>query len=244
MTTMGVEVRLLALPVRSTLVAAHDSTVQSLRQLTVVRLESSDGEVGWGECSALNNVGYSSESARTAYDLLTGDALITAVGRGDELRLEAPMATAALEMAELDLRLQSRGISLAAYLGVSRTIVPAGAVISLGSIEQTLAAAERASADGYGRVKLKVVPRHRSGIDPSELVAAVFERFPELDVQVDGNASFDANSAAQVEAMVSEGASAVEQPFPIHDLASATQLVDRGNPILADEAATSLKAVQ
>jgi O-succinylbenzoate synthase len=244
MTSMRVEVRLLALPVRYALTTAHDSSVQPLRKLAVVRLESDVGQVGWGECSALNDVGYSSESAQTAYDLLTSDALLAAAGRGDELRLEAPMATAALEMAELDLRLRSLGVSLASYLGVQRTIVPAGAVISTGPIDATIAAVACASAEGYQRVKLKVVPRQRSGVDPSEIVGAVVEGFPGLDVQVDANASFDASSAPQVEAMVTAGASAVEQPFPIHDLAIAAELVDRGNPILADEAATSLEAVQ
>ncbi len=239
---MRVEVHLLELPIRSALAAAHDRSPDSVRRLTVVRLESEDGQMGWGECSALNDVGYSAESAQTAYDTLTGDARL-AGAVGSDLRAEAPMATAALEMAELDLRLRAQSVSLAAYLGVTRTTVPAGAVISLGSIAETVAGVQHAVVEGFGRVKLKVLPA-RWGVDPVALVRAVVDGFPGLEVHVDGNGSFDANSAPQVEEMVASGASAVEQPFPIDELDLAAALVDRGIPIIADEAALSLEAVQ
>ncbi len=243
MATMGVEVRLLALPIRAALVAAHDPAPESIRLLTVVRLETDDGHVGWGECSALNRVGYSSESAQTAYDLLTSDPRLSTHGGGDDVRAEAPMAMAALEMAEFDLRLRSLGISLASYLGVDRTTVPAGAVISLGSVEATSAAAHLADQQGFARVKIKVVPGVQSGIDPVAVVAAIKTQFAEMEVHVDANGSFDSDSVAELERMVAAGASAVEQPFPPDNSELATELVARGLRIIADESATSLDAV-
>ncbi|MFW2383848.1 MAG: enolase C-terminal domain-like protein [Acidimicrobiales bacterium] len=239
---MQVEIRLLALPVSAVLGAAHDPTPDSERLLTVVRIESEDGQLGWGECSALNRVGYTSEDARSAYDLLRGDPRLAAAGSGDELRSEAPMAMAALEMAEFDMRLKAQNISLASYLGVRRTIVPAGAVIPLGSLVQTVEAVQLAADEGFSRVKLKVDPR--SAVDPVELVARVVGGFPDIEVVVDANASFDADSAPQVEGMSAAGASAIEQPFPVHEVALAAALVERGLHVIADEAVISLDAVQ
>jgi O-succinylbenzoate synthase len=244
MATMGVEVRLLGLPLRAALVAAHDPAPEQVRLLTVVRLETDDGDVGWGECSALNQVGYSSESAQTAYDLLTSDPRLSTHGRGDDVRAEAPMAMAALEMAEFDLRLRSLGVSLASYLGVHRTTVPAGAVISLGSVETTTAQVHQAAQDGFARVKLKVAPEARSGIDPVAVVSAVVNRFEHMEVHVDANGSFDADSIRELEGMVAAGATAVEQPLATQNTALSAELVARGLPVIADESATSLDAVQ
>ncbi len=241
---MRLEVRLLALPTRATLASAHDPAPETVRRLTVVRLETPDGQIGWGECSALNEVGYSPESAQTAFDLLTADPRLSVPGGGAEVQAEAPMAMAALEMAELDLRLRSRKVSLANYLGVTRTIVPAGAVIPLGSIEEILAHTQSAALQGFGRVKIKVVPTRQSGLDPVHLVAAVVQRFPELELHVDGNGSFDRDSSHEIEGMVAAGAAAVEQPFSVGEPELAAVLVARDNPIFADEAASGLNEIK
>jgi O-succinylbenzoate synthase len=111
-------------------------------------------------------------------------------------------------------------------------------------VDETIAQAHQADRDGVNRVKLKVVPKTWSGIDPVAVVAAVATQFAHLEVHVDANGSFDADSVSELEGMVAAGASAVEQPFAAHDSDLAAELVARGLPIIADESATSLDAVQ
>ncbi len=244
---MTVETRLLALPVRMSLTAAHglDSAEDTqIRKLTVVRIRDESGQTGWGECSALNRIGYSTESAETAFNLLTSDPRLDDPTAMSDLAAIAPMAMASLEMAEYDMRLKAAGLSLAEFLGIERTRVPAGAAISIGSVADTLQATSSAHKDGFGRVKLKIVPSAISGVQPSVIVDAVVQSFPELEVHVDANGSFDQSNASEIDAVIDAGATAVEQPFAPAELQLAAALVKRGAPVLADEAATDIDTVQ
>jgi len=84
--------RLLQLPTHSSLAAAHGVPTTSFRMLTLVGLHVDndlDRVVGWGECSALNEAGYTPEWAEGAFELLRSGAPFTNVS--------APMATAAIE---------------------------------------------------------------------------------------------------------------------------------------------------
>ncbi|MGI9609190.1 MAG: enolase C-terminal domain-like protein, partial [Acidimicrobiia bacterium] len=107
---------------------------------------------------------------------------------------------------------------------------------------RTVEAVQLATDDGFSRVKLKVDPA--SAVNPVELVTTVTGSFPAVEVIVDANASFDAESVPQVEAMFAAGASAIEQPFPVTAVELAAELVARDVPVIADEAATSLRAAQ
>ena len=125
----SLEIRLLELPMRSSLVAAHDRGPAPVRELVIVCAQTDHG-VGWGECSALNQPTYSSEWARQSFQVLAA---------GTEGIDIAPMAAAAVEMALLDAELKAGGVSLAAHLGATATHVPAGVVVGLGSIDEVLA---------------------------------------------------------------------------------------------------------
>ncbi len=97
-------------------IAGDEVAGSANRQLVVVRFEDSDGSVGWGECSALNEIGYSNESAMSSFHALTGTR------NPDPSKL--PMAAAAIEMARLDLRLRKVGQSLAESMGLTSTTPP------------------------------------------------------------------------------------------------------------------------
>ncbi len=222
------EVRLLRLPGAATLAAAHDPAPNPDRELVVVRLTDADGANGWGECSALNTASYTHEWAEGAFELL---ATAAAGEREPFAQLDYPMAAAAMEMAALDLSLRADGLSLAAHLGASHDRVPAGAVVGLGSVNDTLDAVERLAADGFGRIKLKIVP------GSLDVVLAVRRAFDELELQVDGNGSFDANAVDDLAALADDAdLDAIEQPFDADDLDAAADLVERSAvPVLADE---------
>lgn len=210
---------------------------------------------GWGECSALNSPTYSAEWAAGSFALLKSGATIDP--------REAPMTAAGVEMALLDLELKAKGQSLAHYLqsrylnpmvneGITSATprsavggsepkkrVMAGAVVGLSDADSTSQSVDALVAEGYRRVKLKATPAHHSQL------AAIRQRHPELELQLDGNGSFAASDVELLAELAAEHRlSAIEQPFAIDDYSSARALVAATSvPVLADEAATSLAAI-
>jgi len=114
---------------------------EQFRELTLVGLHVDNDTstvVGWGECSALNEPGYTPEWAEGAFDLLRSGSAFD--------RTTAPMATSAVEMGLLDFELKQAGESLADRLGTAGLSAPAGAVVGLGPLPSMLDAVEAASS--------------------------------------------------------------------------------------------------
>jgi O-succinylbenzoate synthase len=220
-------VRLVRLPVRASLGAAHDERPAEHRELVFVAGHA-DGDTtvvqGWGECSALNAPTYTAEWAAGAYASLVSGAGIDAAAE--------PMAAAALEMAELDAELRSSGQSLAERLGTAGHSAPAGAAVGLAPIPTMLDEIETLAADGYPRIKCKIAPGRV--VEP---VRAIISRFPDLEVQVDANGSLSADDIPLLKALRDLGVRAVEQPFAIAEHGLAGRLVAETDlAIVADEA--------
>ncbi len=240
-----IEIRLLDLPLREPFVAAHGSTVS--REIVVVRIDGADGR-GWGECSALPEPTYTDEFAAGAFDILDEELAprllghrLTASAVRSRLSLVRgnPMAKAALEMALLDAELKADDRSLARWLEVAETRVKAGAAIGLASPDEVADRAASLANDGFARVKLKIMPGH-----DIDVVAAVKDRVPEIEVQVDGNGSYGSQHLDQLTRLCEAGISAIEQPFAVDAPTLAAELGGRSPvPVVADEAATSMAAV-
>lgn len=224
------EVRLLALPVVATLATAHDRTVDRTRELVVVCAQTDDGE-GWGECSALNRPGYSAEWAAGAFDVLAEGTPAVEV---------FPMAAAAVEMALLDARLKREGRSLADYLGAGVEAVPAGVAIGLGEPSRVMEDVAQAAAEGFRRVKVKVVPG--ASVD---IIAGLVSAHSGLEVQVDANGSFGSEHLRELMAMADVGVSAIEQPFAPSDLDALRRLYEAVEiPVVADESVVTFQDAQ
>ena len=220
------EVRLLALPVRESLDAAHESSGGATRLLTVVRV--TDGETdGWGECSALSAPGYTTETARSAFDLLAG---------GDPLDpIRSPMASAALEMAGLDRQLRRSGRSLASSLGVECTDVVAGATVGLGPVDRVVERVDRLVVEGYRRVKLKITPGH-----DRDVLATVRSRHPDLELQVDANGSYGVDDLDQLLVLDDLGVTVIEQPVAVaREAGAASRLAGAQAVVVWDESVRS-----
>lgn len=239
------EVRLVELPLVEPFKAAHGSIAS--RQLVVVRVEAGDG-VGWGECSALPEPTYTEEFAAGAYVVLEEQLGPRVVGHevsaaglasllGDVVG--HPMAKAALEMALLDIELRTADRSLAAHVGATAERVRAGAAVGLGSEADVAQRVASLAGEGFGRIKIKIVPGH-----DLHLVAAVRAMTPSVEIQVDGNGAYGPSDLDLLVELAESGVTAIEQPFAVGDNRSAAKLVNRCTiPIVADEAAGSLAAV-
>jgi o-succinylbenzoate synthase len=256
-----VELRVVALPLRSPFVASHGTV--DVRTAVLVRVAGPDGE-GWGECAALPEPTYTSEFTAGALlvlrDHLVPRLLVRATDRstglaaGEVARVLAdvvghPMAKAALELALLDTEGRATGTSLAQRLvphppGPART-VPAGVAVGLAPTPDALAAEVQARVgDGYRRVKIKIAP----GRDLDHLRAARDVVGSGVVLVADANGAYrldgevgaldDARRLAELDDL---GLACLEQPLAADDLPGHAELARRiATPICLDESLTSV----
>jgi o-succinylbenzoate synthase len=210
--------------------------VEKKRRFLLVRLETSDGLVGLGECVASVDPLYSSETLETARTMLSTrflPGLLRAPSVGPEefyastghLRGQR-MAKSAVETALVDLAARSEGVSVSRWLGGRRTRVEVG--VSVGIQPNVAALVRRVGrylADGYRRVKLKVRP----GWD-ARPVRAVRRVYPELEIWVDANQAYPTAASDRIRSWAAAcGVAQVEQPFAERAIRAHAQLA-RGAP--------------
>ncbi|MGZ0230470.1 MAG: enolase C-terminal domain-like protein [Acidimicrobiales bacterium] len=230
---MEVEVRLLSLPLREALEAAHGASA-SVRELVVIRVVEDDGTEGWGECSALTNPGYTSEWARGAFDIL--------VSGGSVDPDVHPMAASAVEMADLDVQLRRQNQSLASWLEVTDTHVGAGATVGFASVPETIARCVALAETGFRRIKLKIEP----GYD-LDVVGPVSKALADFDValHVDANGSYDAGDDAPLHRLHEFGVTVIEQPYAPGTIEPLLNLIESGPAlVIADEAIDTIADAQ
>jgi O-succinylbenzoate synthase len=202
--------------------------------------------VGYGECPADRDPGYSYETVGTAWHILQ-DFLVPAVLDKEVNSTEALqqymafvrghlMAKAGLEMALWDLSGKLQGLSLREMLGGVRQKVEVGVSIGLQDSPDRLVEAARGYLDqGYRRVKIKIKP----GRDVQD-AQAVRAAFPELRLQVDANAAYSLENINALAPLDELGLLLIEQPLAEDDLwdHSKVQAMFR-TPICLDESITS-----
>ena len=237
--------REIALPLREPF--RISSGVTRERRILLVELFDPDGAAAWGECVAGEHPNYSPETIDTCRHalkewlapLVLGHAFARAADIGPTL--DAPvrghrMAKAALEMTCWALEAEMAGQPLAAVLGGTRREIPVG--ISLGIQSNPAALVERAlaaRAEGYRRVKLKIMP----GADVA-FVAAVREALPDQVLSVDANAAYHPDDAEHLAELDRFRLAMIEQPLEPEDLRRHAELQRRlETPLCLDESITS-----
>jgi o-succinylbenzoate synthase len=212
----------LSIPFRAPFVSAD--AVVSARELVVLRLEGSDGTVGWGEAAPFE-----------PYDGVPLERAIAALSGGGGRR--PPQARAAEEIAKLDLEARQEGRPLAEpvkdALAVNMTLP--------GGPPEELAARARAGARaGYACFKVKVgLPED---VERVAAVRAAIGPWPAL--RVDANRAWSVEQAvASVRAMEDNDLEFVEQPC--RTLEELRQVRGRvSTPIAADESAGTARAIR
>jgi O-succinylbenzoate synthase len=202
--------------------------------------------VGYGECPADRDPGYSYETVGTAWHILQ-DFLVPAIlGRelADVKELQASMsfvrghnmAKAGLEMALWDITGKENGKSLRQMLGGVHQKVQVGVSVGLQASPQRLVeAVQHYLEQGYSRVKIKIKP----GRDVGD-AQAVRKAFPTLRLQVDANSAYTLESASALAPLDDLGLLLIEQPLSEDDLWDHRILQAKFNtPICLDESITS-----
>ncbi len=206
----------------------------------------SEDLVGYGECVADRDPGYSYETSATAWQMLQ-DFLIPAILDRDltsaaDLQEHLAfvrghqMAKAGLEMALWDLLGKSQGRSLRDLLGGARLEVAVGVSVGIQpSPQELLEVVQGYLDDGYQRVKIKIKP----GRDVAE-TRLVREAFPGLRLQVDANSAYTLETAAALRPMDDLDLLLIEQPLYEDDLWDHSRLQAQfATPICLDESILS-----
>ncbi|MGH7836154.1 MAG: mandelate racemase/muconate lactonizing enzyme family protein [Candidatus Binatia bacterium] len=219
----------------------------------IIRLETDEGLIGWGEAPVLKDWGgdhmkYYGETPQTTAHII-GDILAPALSGQDTSRFEYvhglmdkavkgyPYCKAAIDMALYDVA--GKALNAPAYKllgGCYREKVTVAHSIGLMEIEKAVEEAILAKGEGIKAIKLK------GGIELNrdvELVKQMRKALgPEISICVDANQGYPTAKAAvrTIEAMEEYGIAYMEQPVEgIDAMAEVASRVD--TPIMADESA-------
>ncbi len=188
------------------------------RECVLVKIES-EGLVGWGECAADRDPGYSYETTGTVMHILKDFALPLLVGQDVKDAADFQrrigqirghhLAKAGIEMALWDLLGKRDGKSLREMLGGVKERVDVGVSVGLQDTTADLVkAVDGYVARGYRRIKIKIKP----GRDVSE-AQAVRKAYPNIKLQVDANSAYSLDSAHVLEPLDELELLLIEQPL-------------------------------
>lgn len=208
----------------------------------------SEGLIGYGECAADRDPGYSYETAQTAWHILYDFIIPALIG----VDLENPadlqrrmsgvrghlMAKAGLEMAVWDLMGKRQGCSLQSMLGGARPRVDVGVSVGLQESPEALVGVVEGYLDqGYRRIKIKIKP----GRDIQD-ARSVRKAYPELRLQVDANSAYRLDNASSLLPLDELDLLLIEQPLAEDDLWDHSQLQRQfRTPICLDESILSVR---
>lgn len=204
--------------------------------------------VGYGECVADADPGYSYETVQTAWhilrDFLAPAMLGQEIGTPQALQERLsfvrghPMAKAGLEMALWDLLGKREGRSLRQMLGGVHPRVAVGVSVGLQASPEALVETVGGYLEqGYRRIKIKIKPGRDTGD-----ARAVRSAFPDLLLQVDANSAYRLENASVLQPLDELNLLLIEQPLAEDDLWDHSQLQKQlRTPICLDESILSAR---
>ncbi len=259
MTIRAVRWRRYRIPFRSAFATGHGQT--RAREGAIVTVVTDDGVIGVGEIAPLPD--FSAEGLSGALASLSVHAPMM-LGRSLDdalLWLAAntslgvpPSVRCGFECALLDALARQRRVSLARLFagenGRVRTRVPVNAVIGAETLEETVTAARQAVAEGFGCVKLKLLPPEDDAAGAEHetaRVAAVRQAIgPNIHLRLDANAALTYEQALSLlEGCAGLDVQYIEQPLAASDIVGMRELRRAtGIPIAVDEALTNLETAR
>lgn len=233
-------------------IRAHRLSVATMNHqtLVLVRIESSDGVVGWGEGTTIGGLAYGEESPEGMQVHIATYMAPMLVGQDPRqvARLMAGLrghiqgnrfAKCAIETALYDAQAKRLGVPLSELFGGRvRESLPVAWTLASGDTHRDIDEAEQMLLARRHKVfKLKI--GLRSVKDDVAHVAAIKRALGDrASVRVDANQAWSVTEALQGMAMLADaGVDMVEQPIVAHDQAGLRRLTHANRiPIMADEA--------
>lgn len=217
------------------------------RRIALLELTGAEGHLSWSECVAGEQPNYSPETIDTAWLAIREWLAPRVLGHGFDTPADVHealqvgvrghnMARAAIEMGCWDLYARLRDEPLTRTLGGTRDRIETGISLGVQSTPETLVdKAQAAFAQGYRKVKIKIMP----GSDVA-FVRAVREAVgPEPELMVDANSAYTLADADHLAGLDDLGLMMIEQPLAHDDLVRHAELQRRlATPICLDESIT------
>ncbi len=244
----AIELRKVRMPLREPFVTSYG--VERDKEFLLVFLET-DAVVGVGECVALSEPLYSSETYATAWQVLVRHLIPAVLG----IRFEHPrtirerlapfrgnrMAKAAIETAAWDAYAKMRSEPLFFTIGGKRREIPAGISVGIqATTRDLLNKIESYLQQGYRRVKIKVTPERGEAA-----VAAIRQEFGDIPLMVDANSAYTIHDVDLLRRLDDYHLLMIEQPLAYDDIFLHAQLQRTlQTPICLDESLQSLADVQ
>jgi O-succinylbenzoate synthase len=222
------------------------SSGSAVEKDAIVIAVRSEGLTGYGESSPMAGAFYSSDTPERSWEELRTVVVPALLGREFASAAEwnavldtlpaGKFTVTGPETALWDLAAQRARLSLATFLGGSKTAVESGLAIGLyDKPAEMLARIERYLADGYKRVKIKIEP----GRDV-QLVRAVRQTFGDIPLYVDANGAYSLGDLDIFRRLDEENLMMFEQPFPGPDLEALAELQAQvKTPVCLDESLES-----
>jgi O-succinylbenzoate synthase len=225
------------------------SGVVEERRILLLELHDAGGVTEWAECVAGELPNYSPETIDTAWFAIREWLAPRLLGKsiaGPEAVHEIlernvsghNMAKAALEMGCYGLAARQRKESVAVMIGGQRERVATGISIGIQKDPAALVArAQRAIADGYRKIKVKIQP----GSDLDFVRAAREALPPSTDLMADANSAYRIEDADHLSELDEFRLIMIEQPLHRDDLVRHAQLQRQlQTPICLDESITDV----
>ena len=229
------------------------SGVTTTRRILLLELIDADGASTWSECVAGDFPNYSPESIDTAALAIREWLAPRVLGRRFETPREVSaalaedlrgheMAQAAIEMGAWALAATKAGQSLSSLLGGTRKRIGTGISIGIQNSPADLAdKAEKALAEGYRKIKLKIKP----GQDLDYLHAVRGRLGPDAPLMADANNAYTLADADHLVQLDDLHLVMVEQPLAWDDVARHAELQRRmRTPICLDESITNISRAE
>ncbi len=219
----------------------------SARESVIIRLETDQGVIGWGESAALSAPIYNPETTQTTIHIIKDFLIPKLLSRDLEIEEYVTeinsirgnrIAKFGVECALWGIRSQLENKTVSNLLGAVRTEIPVGESIGIQkSIEDTISVIAQKLAEGYQRIKLKIKP----GWD-LELIKSVRQRFPDIVLMVDANSSYSLKDIELFEQLDQYNLLMIEQPLADDDIIDHAQIQKRiKTPICLDESINSVE---
>lgn len=219
--------------------------VISTRPTILVKTETADGLVGWGESPPLPFPMYKPETIATCMISLENYLAPLVLNQEfDEIEELVTLysqikghlfAKTGIETAAWVLRALEEKTTVVQLLGGTRSEVEAGISVGIGTLHETLRKIKAGLEKGTKRVKLKIKP----GWD-AELVKNVRKKFCDIPLMVDGNSSYTLNDLESLKALDQYHLMMIEQPLGDEDIIDHSILQKQiATPICLDESISS-----
>ena len=212
------------------------------RRIILARVEDSEGNEGWGECTAGESPSYCEEWTESCWAVLNEILAPRVLNKeietaNDVWNVLKPvrgnrMAKAAIETAVWDLEAKKLNVPLWKHLGGVNREIACGVSIGIqDSVEQLLEKIQTELDAGYQRIKIKIAPHW-----DYEIIKKVREKFGDIPLMGDANSAYTLDDIDKIKSLDEFDLMMLEQPLSNEDIVDHAKLQrEISTPICLDE---------